>query len=118
MADVDLPEGTVTFLYTDLESSTRQWERQPSAMRAAMTRHLALLRATVGAQGGRVFRTVGDGLCAAFATAPAALEAAVAGQRLLRAEPRGQEGPLRPRMALHTGAVEVREGDYVGACLN
>jgi predicted ATPase/class 3 adenylate cyclase len=118
MADLDLPEGTVTFLYTDLEGSTRQWERQPAAMRAAMARHLALLRAAVGAQRGRVFRTVGDGLCAAFATAPAALAAAVAGQRALLAEPRGGEGPLRARMALHTGAVEFREGDYVGTCLN
>jgi predicted ATPase/class 3 adenylate cyclase len=119
MADPpDLPTGTVTFLYTDVEGSTRRWEQQPAATRAAVARHLALLRAAVHAQAGRVFRAVGDGLCAAFVTAPAALAAAVAAQRALGAEPWGDGGPLRARMALHTGAVEIEAGDYVGACLN
>jgi predicted ATPase/class 3 adenylate cyclase len=114
----DLPTGTVTFLYTDLEGSTRRWEQHPAAMRAAVDHHLALLRQAIQAQGGHVFRMTGDGLCAAFATAPAALAAAVAAQRTLQAEPWGEIGPLRVRLALHTGAVEVQDGDYVGACLN
>src|SRR5262245_17788115 len=99
----DLPAGTVTFLYTDLEGSTRQWEQHPAAMRAAVARHLALLRAAIRAQGGHVFRTVGDGVCAAFATAPAALGAAAAAQRVLQGVAGGAGGPLRARLALHTG---------------
>src|SRR6185436_15982957 len=103
----DLPTGTVTFLYTDLEGSTRSWEQHPAAMRAAVDHHLAQLRRAIQAHGGHVFRMTGDGLCAAFATAPAALAAAVAAQRTLQAEPWGEIGPLRMRLALHTGAVEV-----------
>jgi class 3 adenylate cyclase len=113
-----LPTGTVTFLYIDLEGSTRQREQHPAAMHTAVDRHLVLLRAAIRAQAGHVFRTVGDGLCAAFARAPDALAAAVAAQRALQAEPRGEAGPLRARMALHTGAAEVQDGDYAGACLN
>src|SRR5206468_4143619 len=65
-APADLPLGTVTFLFTDIEGSTRRWEQHPQAMRAAVARHEALLRAAITAQSGVVFRTVGDGLCAAF----------------------------------------------------
>src|SRR5262249_18216766 len=114
----DLHTGTVTFLYTDLEGSTRPWEERPAAMKEAVARHLAILREAIGAHGGRVFRTTGDGLCAAFATAPDALAAALAAQRALQAEPWGATGPLRARMALHTGAAEVSGGDYVGSCMN
>ena len=114
----DLPTGTVTFLYTDIEGSTQRWEHQPQAMRAAVARHDALLRAAIATHQGQVFRTVGDGLCAAFATAPDAVGATLAAQQALHAEAWGAPGPLRVRMALHTGAVEVQAGDYVGACLN
>ena len=113
-----LPTGTVTFLFTDLEGSTRLWEQHPVGMRAAVDRHLALLRDAVARHAGHVFRTVGDGLCAAFATAPEAVAAALEGQRALVAEDWGETGPLRVRMALHTGAVDVQGGDYVGTCLN
>src|SRR3712207_8402311 len=61
---------------------------------------------------------MGDGLCAAFVTAPNAVAAALAAQRALGAEAWGTAGPLRVRMALHTGAVEVQNGDYIGAALN
>ncbi len=114
----NLPTGTVTFLYTDLEGSTRLWERHPDAMRRAVDGHLALLRDAVVARGGVVFRTVGDGLCAAFAVAPQAVAAALAAQQALLAEPWEETGLLRVRMALHTGAAAVQGGDYVGACLN
>jgi predicted ATPase/class 3 adenylate cyclase/Tfp pilus assembly protein PilF len=113
-----LPTGTVTFLYTDIEGSARRWEERPAATRAAVDRHFALLRAAVGAHRGRVFRIQGDGLCAAFATAPDALAAALAAQLALHAEPWPEGDALRVRMALHTGAAEVQDGDYVGACLN
>jgi predicted ATPase/class 3 adenylate cyclase len=114
----ELPSGTVTFLYTDLEGSTARWEQAPAAMRRAVARHDALLRQAVVAHGGHAFRSTGDGLCAAFATAPAAVAAALAAQRALHAEAWGEAGPLRARMALHTGAAEVVGDDYAGACLN
>jgi hypothetical protein len=87
-------------------------------MRSAVDRHVVLLRQAIQAQGGHIFRTVGDGLCAAFARAPDALAAAVAAQRALQVEPWSEVEPLRVRMAVHTGAVEAQDGDYVGACLN
>src|SRR6188474_303837 len=112
------PTGTVTFLYTDIEGSTRLWEERPAAMRAAADRHFALLRDAIGSGGGHVFRTQGDGLCAAFATAPPALGAALSAQLALHREPWPNGDAVRVRMALHTGAAEVQDGDYVGACLN
>src|SRR5437868_3762250 len=96
----DWPTGTVTFLFTDVEGSTRLWEERPDAMPAAVAAHLALLRRTVEAHGGRVFRTQGDGLCAVFAVAPAAVAAALAAQRALRAA--SSDAPtLRARGAAH-----------------
>ena len=83
----ELPSGTVSFLFTDIEGSTRRWEHSPAAMRAAVDRHFALLREAITAHGGHVVRTQGDGLCAAFATAPPALAAALAAQRALHTEP-------------------------------
>jgi predicted ATPase/class 3 adenylate cyclase len=118
---VELPTGTVTFLYTDIEGSTRRWEAHPDAMKAAVARHDTLLRAAIEAEGGCIFRRMGDGVCAAFATAPSAVSAALAIQRALYAEPWeavGATGPIRARMALHTGVGEVRDADYVGAHLN
>jgi class 3 adenylate cyclase len=112
------PTGTVTFLYTDIEGSTRLWEERPAAMRPAIDRHFALLRDAIAAHGGHVFRTQGDGLCAAFATAPPALATALAAQLALHREPWPSGAVLRIRMALHTGAAEAQDGDYVGACLN
>ena len=112
------PSGTVTFLFTDIEGSTRLWERDPEAMGAALARHDALLRQAVEEHGGHVFKTVGDAFCAAFATAPLAAEAALAAQRALAAEPWPAGRPLLVRMALHTGAAEARNGDYFGPPLN
>src|SRR5438034_11600349 len=114
----DLPTVTVTFLFTDIEGSTRLWEQQPEAMRAALAGHDALLRDAIEAHGGQIFKTVGDQFCAAFATAPEALTAALAAQRALQAHAWGETGALRVRMALHTGAAEPREGDYFGLSLN
>ena len=114
----DLPGGTVTFLFTDIEGSTALWEQHPQTMPVALARHTAILRAAIAAHGGVVFKTVGDATCAAFASAPAALAAALAAQHALHAEPWGATGPLRARMALHTGSVEARDGDYVGLPLS
>ena len=70
-----LPSGTVTFLFTDIEGSTKRWEQHSEAMRAALARHDDILRSAIEANGGYVFKTVGDAFYAAFATAPAALAA-------------------------------------------
>jgi predicted ATPase/class 3 adenylate cyclase len=113
-----LPGGTVTFLFTDIEASTRLWEEQPVAMRQALARHDQLLLQAIEEQGGSLFKKMGDQCCAAFPTAPDALAAALAGQRALQQEPWAATGPLRVRMALHTGEAKAIEGDYLGPPLN
>jgi predicted ATPase/class 3 adenylate cyclase len=112
------PTGTLTFLFTDIEGSTRMWERSPQAMQVALARHDELLRRAIEERGGYVFKTVGDAFCCAFPTAPDALEAALDAQRLLLKERWGEMDPLRVRMALHIGAAEERDGDYFGPPLN
>jgi predicted ATPase/class 3 adenylate cyclase/DNA-binding CsgD family transcriptional regulator len=107
------PAGTVTFLSTDIEGSTTRWEHAPEAMQVALARHDALLRAAIAAQDGVVVRTGGDSFVAAFATAPAALLAALQAQRALQAEPWSPPlDTLRVRMALHTGTTDWQTGDY------
>ena len=114
----ELPAGTVTFLFTDLESSTRLWEEHPEAMREALARHDVLLREAVEARNGHVVKSTGDGMYAAFSTAGDAVEAAIAGQIGLEHEAWGETGRLRARMALHTGVAEQRGHDYFGPVLN
>jgi TolB-like protein/class 3 adenylate cyclase/Tfp pilus assembly protein PilF len=114
----DLPTGTVTLMFTDIEGSTRLWEAHAAAMRAALARHDALLRDCIEDHDGHVFKTGGDAFCAAFHTAADALAAALDAQRALHREPWPEAAKLRVRMALHAGAVEVRDGDYFGAPLN
>ena len=114
----ELPSGTVTFLFTDIEGSTTRWEHQPEAMRAALARHDALLLAAIVDHGGYVVKTMGDAFHAAFSRACDALAAALDAQRQLQAEPWGEIGPLRVRMSLHTGEAEERDGDYYGPALN
>ena len=114
----DLPSGTVTFLFTDIEGSTRLWEEQPDTMRLALARHDALLRQAIENNDGVVFKTVGDAFCAAFATAPDALAAALAAQVSLHSEPWPDAVLVHVRMALHTGAAELRDNDYFGQSLN
>jgi predicted ATPase/class 3 adenylate cyclase len=103
------PSGVVTFLFTDVEGSTRRWEADADAMRPALATHDEVLRAAIEAHGGFLFKHTGDGVCAAFTSPRAAVDAAVAAQR-------GLELPVR--MGLATGEAEVREGDYFGAVLN
>jgi predicted ATPase/signal transduction histidine kinase/class 3 adenylate cyclase len=111
----------VTLLFTDIEGSTKLWERLPDWMRNALARHDAILRREIEAHGGHVFKTVGDAFCAAFRDPATAVEAALAVQRALRKEPWGSEwgvDGLRVRVALHTGPVQERDGDYFGPPLN
>jgi predicted ATPase/class 3 adenylate cyclase len=112
------PSGTVTFLFTDIEGSTRLWQEHPAVMQAALARHDGLMREAIETNGGYVFKTVGDAFYASFPTAPQALEAALDAQRSLYSEPWPSECPIRVRMALHTGAAEERGGDYFGTALN
>src|SRR5579863_7459246 len=114
----DLPTGTVTFLFTDIEGSTTRWEHNPEAMREAIARHDALLRSVITVHGGFVFKMMGDAVYAVFAVATDALAAAVAAQQAVNAEQWGEVGSLRVRMALHTGAAQSRDQDYFGPTLN
>jgi LuxR family maltose regulon positive regulatory protein len=118
LTEARLPTGTLTFCFTDIEGSTQLWEQHPQAMPTALARHDAILRQAVADHGGVVFKTVGDGVHAVFARAADALAAALAAQRALHVEAWGKTGPLRVRMALHSGATEERDGDYFGPALN
>lgn len=112
------PTGTVTFLFTDIEGSTKLWDAHQDAMQQALERHDVLLRNAIHDVGGVVFKTVGDAFCAVFAAAPYALAAATNAQFALRAEPWPEETPIRVRMALHTGPAQERDNDYFGPTLN
>jgi predicted ATPase/class 3 adenylate cyclase len=112
------PTGTVTFLFTDIEGSTKLWENDAPAMQASLARHDEILRLAIEERGGYVFKTVGDAFCCAFSTAPDALEAALESQRLLLKERWGESTPLRVRMALHMGTAEERDEDYFGPPVN
>ncbi len=112
------PTGTLTFLFTDIEGSTRLWQAAPDAMQAALARHDAILRHGIETCGGYVFKTAGDAFCAAFATPWRALEAALDVQQALLAETWPAQATIRVRMAMHTGAAELRDGDYFGPPLN
>jgi predicted ATPase/class 3 adenylate cyclase len=115
---VELPSGTVTFLFTDIEGSTRLWQEFPDAMQGALARHDEIVRDAVMAQGGHVVKTTGDGFHVAFVTAHDACLGAVDAQRAVEAEQWDGVGALRVRMGLHTGEAGQRDGDYYGPCLN
>jgi predicted ATPase len=99
----------VTFLFTDVEGSTRRWEADADDMRAALAAHDEVLRSAIEAHGGWLFKHTGDGVCAAFASPRCAVDAAVAAQRALE---------LPVRMGIATGEAELRGADYFGAVLN
>ena len=110
--------GTLTFLFTDLEGSTRLWEQFPDAMPLALRRHDTILREAIEGSGGSVVKTTGDGMMAVFAGAVDAATASLAAQRGLIAEAWGETGPLRVRMGIHCGQAEQRGGDYFGTTIN
>ena len=112
------PTGTVTFLFTDIQGSTKLWEEHPDAMRIALARHHSIMRQAIESSDGVVFKTIGDAFCAAFSTACEAAGAAISAQRALHKESWPGEISIMARMALHTGAVEYRDNDYFGQPLN
>jgi class 3 adenylate cyclase len=103
------PSGVVTFLFTDIEGSTRRWEADTDGMRAALAAHDEVLRSAIESHDGFLFKHTGDGVCAAFSSPKSAVDAAVAAQR-------APELPVR--IGLATGEAELRDGDYFGAVLN
>ena len=107
-----------TFLFTDIEGSTRLWEEEPERMREAMARHDALAREAVVAHGGQVVKMTGDGLHAIFADAVDALHASVRLQAELGELERSYGIPIRARCGMHVGAFERRDGDYYGTAVN
>src|SRR5918911_2735749 len=115
-----LPTGTVTFLFTDVEGSTKLWERHPEQMRVALARHDQLIEGSVEQHQGVVVRPRGEGdsRFAVFPRASDAVAAAAAIQHALHEERWPAETPLRVRMALHTGEADLRDGDYYGTAVN
>ena len=107
------PSGVVTFLFTDIEGSTKLWQEFPEQMKSNLVRHETLLRAAFERNEGFVFKTVGDGFCVAFSGALQGLSAAIEGQKSLAREDWGT-APVRVRMGLHTGDAETDGRDYQG----
>jgi predicted ATPase/class 3 adenylate cyclase len=107
-----------TFLFTDIEGSTRLWEEHGDAMAVALARHDEILNQAVAQAGGSVLKTTGDGLIAVFDSVSDSLSAAIDSQSGLEQEPWGATGPLLVRMGIHTGDTESREGDYFGPAMN
>ena len=103
------PSGVVTFLFTDVEGSTRRWEADAAAMRVALAAHDEVLREAIESHGGWLFKHTGDGVVAAFDSPRSAVDAAVTAQRALE---------LPVRMGMATGEAELSGDDYFGAVLN
>ncbi len=113
-----MDSATVILLFTDIEGSTQRWERNREAMALALRRHDEIMHAAITAFRGQVFKTVGDAFCATFATVPDALAAARQAQRELCSEDFAHVDGLAARIAIHAGAVEVRNDDYFGPSVN
>jgi len=112
------PAGLVTFLFTDIEGSSRLWEQEPERMRTALARHDALVRGAVQRHRGTVVKMLGDGVHAAFDD-PLDAIAAILELQLALAEPPPDGGiALRVRSGLNCGAVERRDGDFFGSPVN
>jgi predicted ATPase/class 3 adenylate cyclase len=109
---------TLTFVFTDIEGSTRLWEQHGDAMRIALAEHDDVLRQSVEVRGGTVVKTTGDGMLAVFDEPVVAIASAIAAQHALDAVTWGDTGALRVRMAVHCGPATERDGDYFGTTLN
>ena len=117
-AGATAPSGTVTFLFSDIEGSTKRWARNRAAMQDAVRVHDRLMREAIATNGGYVFKTIGDAFCAAFANPEYGAAAALAAQRALAAADFSAVDGLQVRMALNTGTADERDGDYFGPALN
>ena len=108
-----LPSGTVTFLFTDIEGSTKLAQGHPDKWESLQQRHHAILQSAIETHNGHVFQVIGDAFCAAFHTAKDGLNAAIEAQRKLQTE--NWDGtPVKVRMGLHTGSAEIQGNEYHG----
>ena len=115
---MDDANSVATFLFTDIEGSSRLWEREPARMQAALARHDALARAAVVGQGGSIVKMTGDGMCAVFQDPRGAIDATLVFLRGL-AEPMASDDlALQARCGIHVGAAQWRDNDYFGQTLN
>ena len=116
----ELPFGTVTFLFTDIEGSTKLWEQHPEAMKTALAKHDSILKDAIESNRGHVIKTTGDGVHAVFATAMDGINASVTAQRELHSSffLHSSSLSLKVRMGIHTGEAELRNNDYYGGTLN
>jgi class 3 adenylate cyclase len=112
------PMGMITFLFTDIECSTRHWEEDPEGMRSALARHDSLMQNVITGNFGFVFKTVGDQFCAAFHNAADAVQAAIDAQVALSESSWPEAITFKVRMAIHTGIADIRDNDYFGPPLN
>jgi len=108
----------LTFLFTDIEASTRRWESEPEAMASSLTVHDQVVRSAIEGNGGRVFKHTGDGMCAVFDRPGDAVEAAVETQRSLARQQWAVSEPLRARIGAHVGEAIATDGDYFGPALS
>ena len=116
----DLPSGTVTFLFTDIEGSTTLWEQYPEAMKSALVMHDTVLKETIETNHGQIIKTTGDGVHAVFRTAIDAVKSALDAQSVFQTSEifDASEVSLHIRMGIHTGEAQLRDGDYYGGTLN
>ncbi|MEY2398003.1 MAG: hypothetical protein QOJ00_1177, partial [Actinomycetota bacterium] len=112
------PSGVVTFLFTDVQGSTKLWEQHPNEMTSALADHDEILRSSIAEADGIVFSTAGDAFAAAFETPDAAIQAAALAQRGLDGHAWPGTAPIRVRMGVHTGTSHQRDNDYFGPTLN
>jgi predicted ATPase/class 3 adenylate cyclase len=110
---IEYPTGTVTFLFTDIEGSTRLAREHPDTWEAARARHQEILHQAIESNQGVVFQIIGDSFCSAFYRAGDALKAAYQAQQRLQEE-NWKETPIRVRMGIHTGEAEAHDGEYRG----
>jgi predicted ATPase/class 3 adenylate cyclase len=115
---ITLPSGTVTFVFTDIEGSTERWERNRTAMQSALAAHDELMRSAIAANGGVVFKTIGDAFCAVFARPEDAVAGSLAAMNAIAGRDWSEVNGLLVRMAVHTGTADERDGDYYGPSVN
>ncbi len=117
---VDLPDGTVTFLFTDIEGSTSLWEEAPDSMMDALRLHDSTIDSATADHGGIPVkpRGEGDSRFIVFTSAIAAVEAASEIQKRLAEVASPTPRPIRIRISLHTGTAELQLGDYYGSAVN
>ena len=111
---MDDANPVATFLFTDIEGSSRLWEREPTRMQVALARHDALARAAVVGQGGSIVKMTGDGMCAVFRDPRGAIDATLVFLRGLALPTASDDCELKARCGIHVGAAQWRDNDYFG----